>query len=234
MNQRPAFFVFKIFLASCFTIGSFYAEAQKITYDTVPYIMEHHRNRLALFAKEPIVKGKIIFLGNSITEGGDWKKLFNDSTIINRGIGGDIGHAVLKRLDDVIAREPSKLFLLIGINDISKNIPDSVIVRNIFEIVKRIKMSLPSTQVYVQSILPTNSTFKNTLPQHYNKDEHVVIINTQLRSNSQSRDYQYIDLFSKFQDTAGKLDARYTYDGLHLNYAGYQHWAEILKEMRVL
>src|SRR5215469_2048183 len=84
-------------------------------FDTIGFVPEYYPQRVAIFEKEPVVTGRIIFLGNSITQFGDWKKLLNDSTVINRGIGGDITFGVLKRLDDVIKRQPSKLFLLIGI-----------------------------------------------------------------------------------------------------------------------
>ena len=224
----------RTFLIIVFGFQFYTAAAQQKNYDTLPYILDHHRARLAQFEKEPIVKGKIIFLGNSITEGGNWKKLLNDSTIINRGIGGDITFGILKRMDDIIQREPSKIFLLIGINDISKNIPDEVILENIFTIVSRFRASLPKTKIFVQSIFPTNDSFKTNLPQHFNKDEHVVIINSQLAKYADKLKFTYVDLFAAFQDKEGKLDSRYTYDGLHLNSAGYQHWAAQLKNLKLL
>jgi len=64
----------------------------------------------------------------------------NDSTVINRGIGGDITFDVLQRLDDVIKRKPSKLFILIGINDIGKDIPDAVIADNYRKIITRVSI----------------------------------------------------------------------------------------------
>src|SRR5690349_16498569 len=90
--------------------------------DTISYIPDHYAKRIAIFEKEPVVTGKIIFLGNSITEGGQWTKLTGDASVINRGISGDITYGVLKRLPDIIKRKPSKLFILIGINDIAKDI----------------------------------------------------------------------------------------------------------------
>src|SRR5579864_1090184 len=88
-------------------------QAQSVTnqriYDTIPFIPEHTPQRIAQFAKEPIEPGRVIFLGNSITEMGNWKKVLNDTTVINRGIGGDITYGVLKRLKDITDRQPSKL-----------------------------------------------------------------------------------------------------------------------------
>src|SRR5215831_11916557 len=100
-----------------FSIGltSILSHSQNIKYDTIRYAREHYEKRISLFKSEPIKKGRIIFLGNSIMEFGDWKKLLNDSTIINRGIAADNSFGVLDRLEDVIVRQPSKLFMKIGI-----------------------------------------------------------------------------------------------------------------------
>ena len=145
-------------------------------YDSIGFIPEHYPQRIAKFQSEPIVTGRIIFLGNSITEIGPWAKLTGDTTVVNRGIGGDITYGVLKRLNDVIVRQPDKVFLLIGINDIGKDIPDAVIADNIRKIVAAILQGSPSTKIYVQSLLPLNPDVKN-FPQHYNKEEHVLRVN---------------------------------------------------------
>ena len=63
--------------------------------DTLGFLPEYWPTREAYFEKEPVVTGRIIFLGNSITQIGDWKKLLNDTTVINRGIGGDNTFGVL-------------------------------------------------------------------------------------------------------------------------------------------
>lgn len=210
-------------------------KAQNRTYDTTPYAQEHHQKRIALFNEEPMMKGKIIFLGDSITEFGNWNQLLQDSTVINRGISGDITFGVLNRLDEVIAHQPSKLFIKIGINDISKDIPDEVIVENIFTIVQRVKTGAPKTQIFVQSILPTNDSVKTNHPNAFNKNEHVITVNNQLKHNAKKIGFTFIDLYKEFRDREGKLDVRYaSNDGLHLNDAGYQRWVETLKKKKYL
>lgn len=57
----------------------------------------------------------IIFLGNSITNGGEWSELLNNKHVKNRGISGDICMGVYDRLDAVLKGKPAKIFLLIGI-----------------------------------------------------------------------------------------------------------------------
>jgi len=215
----------------------FAALAQKVTnqrvYDTIPFIPEHTPVRVAKFEKEPIVTGKVIFLGNSITEMGDWKKATGDTTVINRGIGGDITYGILKRLKDITDRQPSKVFLLIGINDIGKDIPDAVIADNDLKIVREIHSKSPKTQIYVESVLPVNSTMPN-FPQHYDKEEHVVALNKLLQANAAAGGYTYVDIFHLFVDADGRLQSQLTYEGLHVKPPAYIIWVDYLKKMGYL
>jgi len=209
------------------------AFAQK-TYDTLPNLPEHYVQRYELFKKEPIDKGRIIFVGNSITEGANWKALLKDTTVINRGISGDVTFGVIHRLKEITDRKPSKVFLLIGINDLSRNTPDEVILENIFMIVTKIKSGSGKTAIYVQSILPTNETFKNLNKNFIGKGDHVRTINEQLKKYARKLKYTYVDLHSEFLDTEGRMDAKFTSDGLHLIPAGYNRWIEILKKEKYL
>lgn len=203
--------------------------AQQRNYDTLPNLPEHYVKRMAVFKKQPVSTEKVIMLGNSITEGGDWKKLLTDTTIINRGISGDVTFGVLNRLEEITKRKPSKVFLLIGINDLSRNTPIEVIIENIFTITYRIRAASPKTQFFVQSILPLNESFQNFPTQFRGKQEQVNHINTQLSKYADKMKYTYIDLHSKFTNKDGNLEARYATDGLHLTAAGYQNWSSILK-----
>lgn len=212
-------------------------QAQSVTNqnisDTTPFIPEHRQPRLDQFAKEPVVTGRIIFLGNSITEMGNWKKVLNDTTVVNRGIGGDITYGVLKRLKDITDRRPSKLFILLGINDIGKDIPDVVIADNYLKIVKEIHTKCPETKIYVQSVLPINSTLPH-FPQHYDKEEHVLAVNKLLQANAQAGSYTFVDIFHLFVDANQRLDSRYTYEGLHLRPEAYPIWVAYLKKQGYL
>jgi lysophospholipase L1-like esterase len=214
---------------------AFTMQAQKKTSDTIPYIPQYHQKRLVIFSHEPVEKNKIIFLGNSIIEFGDWKKFLNDSAVINRGIAGDITFGVLNRLDDVIARRPSRVFILIGINDIAKNNPEKVIVRNIITIAKKIRSGSPSTQVFIHSILPTNDAVKVEYPDAFHKNDHVVKVNRQLKRKAKRNGYAFVDIYKLLSDKNGNLDPKYARsDGLHLNAFGYQLWVELLKSANYL
>jgi lysophospholipase L1-like esterase len=229
--------IFKSLLFVCLLVPvlSYSQVTNERLFDTIGFIPEHYPQRISVFEKEPLETGPIIFLGNSITEMGNWKQLLNDTTVLNRGISGDITFGVLKRLDDVIKRKPSKVFLLIGINDIGKDIPDAVIAANIRKIVTEIKQGSPSTKIYVESIMPVNPDVPN-FPQHYDKQEHVLGTNKLIKKVTDELHVPYVNIHDLFTDSKGRLDAKYTADGLHLTATGggYQKWISYLKKQGYL
>ena len=172
-------------------------------------------------------KNCIIFLGNSITAGTDWSELLNMDNVCNRGISSDITFGVLERLDEITSGKPKKVFILIGINDISRNIPDSIILANYRRIITTIKWSSPSTKIYFHTLLPVNNTF--TARNHFNKDEHILNVNAGLKNIIKEQGIFLVDLYPHFLNAENKLDKKYTTDGLHLNAAGYKLWASILR-----
>lgn len=184
--------------------------------------------KVGLFKSFPNSDKDVVFLGNSITAGVDWSELLGLKEARNRGISGDITFGVLERLEEVIEGKPAKVFLLIGINDISRNIPDSLIVENYRKIITRIQKGSPKTKIYLQTLMPVNNTFTQ-FKNHYNKDEHIEFVNKSLKILAQTCKVQLIDLNPQFQDKEGRLIKEFTEDGLHLNAAGYAYWAKILK-----
>lgn len=170
----------------------------------------------------------IIFLGNSITDRADWNELLQLPEARNRGISGDITFGVLDRLHEVTEGKPAKIFILIGINDISRNIPDSLIIQNFEKLIQRIKNESPGTKIYFQTLLPVNNNFTQ-FKNHYNKDEHILNVNNQIKKLGKQYGIEVIDLYPHFLNEQNKLDAKFTEDGLHLNAAGYLEWAKILR-----
>jgi lysophospholipase L1-like esterase len=205
------------------------AIGQNIRYDTIRYAKEYYQKRVAAFNSEKVVKYKIIFLGNSLTQFGDWSKLLGDSTVLNRGIAGDNTYGVLARLNDIMIRKPGKLFIEIGINDISQNIPQQIISKNILSIVKQVHKNSPGTQVYITSILPTNDNVKTEYPASYHKNKQINFINSELMRYADAINYTYIDLNKQVKDKKGDLDTKYAKpDGIHLNQLGYGIWVKLI------
>ena len=196
------------------------------TYDTAFYT-SYYGQKLTLFKLSPKTKNAIIFLGDSITDIGEWSEIFKNINVKNRGVSSDNTFGVLARLDEIVSSKPAKVFIMIGINDISKSTPDSVIISNYKKIITTIKTASPHTKIIVQSILPTSNNFPEFI-RHQNKTEHILFINKELEKYCTENKLLYVDLYNSFLDDEKKLDKKYTNDGLHINGFGYLKWQEIL------
>ena len=91
------------------------------TYDS-SYLTTYYGQKVSMFRLLPDTKGEIIFLGNSITDIGEWAEIWNNIHVKNRGISSDNTFGVLARLDEVLSSRPAKIFIMIGINDISREL----------------------------------------------------------------------------------------------------------------
>ncbi len=199
--------------------------AQTVKWDST-YRPGKYRELVEKFKAEPKSKKDIVFLGNSITAGTDWAKLLELPQAKNRGISGDITFGVLDRLQDIVDGKPAKIFILIGINDVSRDIPDSVIVGNYKKIISTIRKGSKRTQIYFNTLLPVNSSFEK-FKNHYGKDEHILYLNEQIRSMV-AKNVTIVDLYPVFLDQNNHLKAELTKDGLHLIPEGYKVWANFL------
>ena len=187
---------------------------------------EHWHTRHLQFRREAerIVAGRLVFLGNSLTEGFPLDYFFPDLHPLNRGISGDHVDGLLERLhDSVIRLKPAKLFIMIGINDINAGDSESVISDNYNQLMTELGAKLAETNVFVQSILPTSREWSNC------PKEKISFINGIIRQEAGLFSFNWIDLHHHFKNEQGYIKEDLTDDGLHLNQAGYRQWAKILK-----
>lgn len=188
----------------------------------------YYNQRYSLFQRLPDTNGEIIFLGNSITDGGEWCELFGNKNVKNRGISGDTTDGVLFRLGEVTKSKPKMVFLLIGINDLARGISKDTVFQNICTIAQDIRKDSPKTRVFIQSILPVNPIY-NMFKTHTDKTSEVMWINSQLKTWCEQEHFQFIDLFSRFKSPDSNLmNPKMSNDGLHLLGDGYLLWVNIL------
>lgn len=188
----------------------------------------YYDQRASLFDELPTSRKDIIFLGNSITDGGEWSELFQNKHCKNRGISGDVCDGVLDRLATITKGRPAKIFLMVGINDLGRGgLPDTIAMKT-RQIVRRIKTESPRTKVYIQSVLPTNDHY-GLFGGHTARWKDIPVTNELLRHVAEEEGVTYIDLFSLFADEDGKMNINYSNDGLHLTGKGYTVWRDAVK-----
>ena len=192
----------------------------------------HYYKRFLQFMDEPAITSKdIVMLGNSLTEGGgDWGKRLGKEHVINRGISGDEVMGVYDRLHQILPGKPAKLFLLIGVNDVSHDLSTDSIVYRIDQTLTRIQKESPETKVYLQSLLPIDESF-NRYKRLTNKTYQIPEINARLEALAKEKKITFINLYPLFTEKGTNvLRKELTSDGLHLNDKGYQIWVDAIKK----
>lgn len=199
----------------------------KVTDDKTTPDYLNYLNKRDSMNNLPISTDDIIFLGDSITEGCQWDELFQNSKIINRGIGNDTTERTLNRIDGVTKQIPNKVFILLGINDLQTSVKESVTLSNYNKIISDVLTKSPKTKIYIQSILPINSNL-GSFGKVTNND--VVNLNVKLKSLENNKNIFYVNLYDSFISN-GVLNKSYTFDGIHLNSKGYTEWKSIIKDL---
>lgn len=162
---------------------------------------------------------RIVFLGDSLTGGGDWASWFPDVDAINLGISGNTTDDVLARLDAVIAEAPDDISLLIGTNDLGTRMTVEHLCRNIQLMLVELRRELPGTRLLLQSIMPRGVEFTELVRE----------ANIHLWQFAPTVRAQYLDLWPALAGENGAIRPEYSDDNLHLTAAGYEAW---LAELR--
>lgn len=178
-------------------------------------------------------KTRVVFLGDSITDGWRLKEYFPDQDFVNRGISGQITGEMLGRMKaDVIDIRPAAMVFLGGTNDFARGVSINTIQNNISMIgdlaaANRIKPIFAS-------VLPVSDYGKEKNPAweqtKLRPPDQIRSLNNWLKSYCQNRGFLYLDYFSALVDAQGFLKAETADDGLHPNPLGYRIMAPLAAE----
>jgi len=182
----------------------------------------HFNKRVAEIAGLPQQDGGTLLIGDSITEG--WRDTpFRQSLlpkdVSNHGVSWDTSSGIIRRLPQILANTPDRVFIKIGTNDISLDRTVEEIAQDVRAIVLEIEDRHPGIEIYLQSVLPRES---DKLPT-------IALLNQNYMRIAAESSATYIDLTDVFSAQDGTLQIDLTYDGLHLTDEGYAVWAEVLK-----
>ena len=172
--------------------------------------------------------GRVVFMGNSITEG--WAplfpRLFPGKEYIGRGIGGQTTPQMLVRFrQDVVALKPKVVVILAGTNDIAGNTGPStveMIEDNIAGMAEIAKAN--GIRVVLASVLPVDD-----YPWRRGLDPvpKIMALNAWMKRYAADQGAVYLDFHSAMQNEKHGMKTELAYDGVHPNEAGYRAMAPL-------
>ena len=176
---------------------------------------------------------RIVFFGDSITDGWHLDQYFPDKGYINRGISGQTTSQMLLRFhQDVISLQPAVVVILAGTNDIAGNtgpisLPD--IEANFTSMAELARAS--GVRMIVSSVTPVHNYTAQAQNFFLQRDPaKILALNAWLRDYCTKNGLIYLDYFSAMVDDRGLLRENLATDGLHPVDAGYRIMASLAQD----
>ena len=169
----------------------------------------------------------VVMIGDSLTDGAEWREMFPGEKIANRGIDSDTTAGVLARLDEILAIHPKQAFLMVGINDFADaHRKVDAVFSDYRAIVARLEQG--GVKVVVQSTLPCNVA-KGRWKACGSLNGKIAQLNARLATLA-SANVSYVDLWPALAGKGG-LRGEFTEDGVHLNGEGYRQWKNAIGKL---
>jgi len=176
-------------------------------------------------------ENRIVFMGNSITEG--WSKIrpdfFSAKSYINRGISGQTTPQMLLRFrSDVINLKPVLVVILAGTNDIAGNTGPSTLEMILDNIISMSELAQANgIKVILSSVLPA---FDYPWKPGLNPAEKIAALNMMIKKYADQNGIIYLDYYTSMVDERKGLKKEYSNDGVHPNEAGYKIMEPLAEE----
>jgi lysophospholipase L1-like esterase len=182
---------------------------------------------------------KIVCIGDSLTYGygvdpfDSWVSVVRRSTgldIINKGINGDTTEGMLYRFEmDVISKNPDRVFVMGGSNDLIMNIEPSLVESNITV------MCRLAIEKSIEPIIgiPPNVDIGNVREDWANYSDFSKVAKRLAKYRqglllySRNSEIKYLDFYSEIEKRAIDGIGGLYFDGLHFNEMGHRIMADI-------
>ena len=170
---------------------------------------------------------RVVFLGDSITDGWRLAEYFAGKPYVNRGISGQITGEMLGRMKaDVLDLKPAAMVVLAGTNDLARLVAVEAIENNLAMIGALARAA--GIKVIFASVLPVSDYAKDRPAQTPQRPpDKILVLNQFLRELCSREGFAYLDYHSAVKDEKGLLRAELADDGLHPNAAGYKAMAPL-------
>ena len=206
-------------------------DSMQATLNDWPDLGRYARADAELISQQPAagkVRGRVVFLGDSITDGWELSQYFPRQPYVNRGISGQTTPQMLVRFrPDVIDLQPQAAVILAGTNDLAGNTGPMTLQmteNNLASIAELARIH--SIALVIASVLPVSDYGpEKQTAQH--SPEKIRQLNTWIAQYCRKHGLIYLDYYSHLLDKHGMLRAEFSGDGLHPNAAGYKIMAPL-------
>lgn len=191
-------------------------------------VQDKYRELNTLCLREP----EIIFAGDSIVEYFPLQELLTTrKTVVNRGIRGYQSSQLLEhRALHFFGKNLEMIFLLIGTNDLGKEVPLEETLANLEQLFYLLQHEYPLVEIKLLSILPVYESEETRGTLYTRSNSEIQKMNHAYEQLAQRfLQVEYVDVTGKLRDEQGQLREGFTTDGLHLTVAGYANLAQILQ-----
>ena len=164
---------------------------------------------------------RVVFMGDSITEGWNLGKSFPGKPYVNRGISGQTTSQMLIRFrQDVIDLKPKAVVILAGTNDFAENTGPVTLEQVEDNVMSMTQLAQANDiRVVLCSVLPAIHYAWH--PELANPAPRIAALNKWMESYAAEKNFVYVDYYSAMKDSAGGLPTNLSKDGVHPLPAGY-------------
>lgn len=221
-------FTLLLLAALFFPISAAYAQKKDIK-DFAHYSRYAEANDLLCAPSEG--EHRVVFMGNSITDGWPGKRpeFFSENRIIGRGISGETSSQFLLRFyNDVIELRPTVVVINYGTNDIAENTgayDEAQTFRNVKAMCAMARGC--GINVVLASTLPHGGFRWN--PSITDAMQKVVSLNALVKEYAAEEGIPYVDYFSSMVSEDGtRMRDGLSSDGVHPNEDGYRIMEDLI------
>lgn len=172
---------------------------------------------------QPADPGRVVFMGDSITDGWRLAQYFPGKPYINRGISGQTTPQMLARwFEDVINLKPAAVLIYAGTNDIARNTgPETIeMVEENFQAMSELAQ-LHGIKVILCAVTPVSDYGPRKMTEGRPPAD-ILKLNAWLKGYAAKTHAVYADYFGALADDKGMLKDGFSRDGLHPNDKGYE------------
>jgi lysophospholipase L1-like esterase len=179
-------------------------------------------------AAQPADPQRVVFMGDSITDGWKLTQYFPGKPYVNRGISGQTTPQMLTRIfEDVINLRPGAVIILAGTNDIARNTgPETIeMIEENFQAMAELAR-LHQIKVILCALTPVSDYGPKKMTETRPAAD-ILKLNAWLKDYASKTHAVYADYFSPLVDDKGMLKDGFSRDGLHPNDKGYELMAPV-------